>query len=257
MKREWSDQQEAGRDTAAWAGGSAAPLLEEDTGGEEGDALYRRLAAPFATTFRDQRGGIELEYITGEQCVSRLNQVLSPTGWSFVVREHGRDPEADEVWVLGELTVHLGGQTATRQQFGSQKIRRAPTTNSPVDLGFDLKAAATDALKKCASLIGVGLYLARKTEGPSVAERGVPSASYAVGAPAGESAGRAEAGARSETRGERLVCETCGQELSEIRFRDGTAWLPSQLASLGRRKHGRVLCMEHYRQANNARRGTS
>ena len=38
------------------------------------------------------------------------------------------------------------------------------------------------------------------------------------------------------------------------RFRDGTAWLPVQLASLGRRKHGQVLCMDHYRQANEARR---
>ncbi|MBX5492672.1 MAG: hypothetical protein IRZ14_16095 [Chloroflexi bacterium] len=50
------------------------------------------------------------------------------------------------------------------------------------------------------------------------------------------------------------MCEACGRELGEIRFRDGTAWLPAQLASLGLRKHGRVLCMEHYRQANEARR---
>jgi len=55
-------------------------------------------------------------------------------------------------------------------------------------------------------------------------------------------------------RGERLCCESCQQELGEIRFRDGTASLPAQLASLGRRKHGRVLCMDHYRQANEARR---
>src|SRR6476619_6890922 len=78
--------------------------------------LYERLAAPFETTFRDQRGGVELEYITGEQCVSRLNQVLGPLGWSFVVREHGPNAEADEIWVLGELTVTIEGVTATRQQ---------------------------------------------------------------------------------------------------------------------------------------------
>jgi hypothetical protein len=53
---------------------------------------------------------------------------------------------------------------------------------------------------------------------------------------------------------EALVCETCGLELGEIRFRDGTAWLPAQLASLSQRKHGRVLCMDHYREANEARR---
>jgi hypothetical protein len=191
--------------------------------------VYQRLAAPFESTFRDLRGGVELEYITGEQCVSRLNQVLGPLGWSFVVREHGLNAEADEMWVLGELTVTLDGVTATRQQFGSQKIKRARQTGSPLDIGFDLKGATTDALKKCASLIGVGLYLSRK-EAPA-----------------------AEAVAPGDT-GERLTCEKCGQELAEIRFRDGTAWLPVQLASLGRRKHGQVLCMDHYRQANEARR---
>src|SRR3954466_13392756 len=77
--------------------------------------VYQRLAAPFETTFRDQRGGIDLEYITGEQCVSRLNQVLGPLAWSFVVREHGLNAEADEMWVLGELTVTIDGITATRQ----------------------------------------------------------------------------------------------------------------------------------------------
>jgi len=190
---------------------------------------YQRLAAPFETTFRDLRGGVELEYITGEQCVSRLNQVLGPLGWSFVVREHGLNAEADEIWVLGELTVTLDGVTATRQQFGSQKIKRARQTGNPLDIGFDLKGATTDALKKCASLVGVGLYLSRK-EAPA-----------------------AEAALPGDT-GERLNCEKCGQELAEIRFRDGTAWLPVQLASLGRRKHGQVLCMDHYRQANDARR---
>jgi hypothetical protein len=191
--------------------------------------VYQRLAAPFETTFRDQRGGVELKYITGEQCVSRLNQVLGPAGWSFVVREHGMNAEADEIWVLGELTVSIDGVAATRQQFGSQKIKRARQTSNPLDIGFDLKGATTDALKKCASLVGVGLYLSRK-EAPA-----------------------AEAVASGDT-GERLTCEKCGQELAEIRFRDGTAWLPVQLASLGRRKHGQVLCMDHYRQANEARR---
>jgi len=191
--------------------------------------IYQRLAAPFDSTFRDQRGGVDLEYITGEQCVSRLNQVLGPVGWSFVVREHGINAEADEAWVLGELTITLDGATATRQQFGSQKIKRARQSGTPLDIGFDLKGAATDALKKCASLVGVGLYLSRK-EAPA-----------------------AEVGGGSDV-GDRLACETCGQELGEIRFRDGTAWMPMQLASLGRRKHGRVLCMDHYRQANEARR---
>jgi len=192
--------------------------------------VYQQLAAPFESTFRDQRGGVDLEYITGEQCVTRLNQVLGPAGWSFTVREHGVNAEADEVWVLGELAVTIDGQVAVRQQFGSQRIKRNRAAGTPLDVGFDLKGATTDALKKCASLIGVGLYLSRKE--PTATE---PTAA------GGEA-------------GDKLVCDTCHQELGEIRFRDGTAWMPAQLASLGRRKHGRVLCMDHYRQANEARR---
>jgi len=55
---------------------------------------------------------------------------------------------------------------------------------------------------------------------------------------------------------EPLACADCGAELKETRFRDGTVWPPAQLAGYGRRKHGRVLCMDHYRAANDApRRG--
>ena len=53
---------------------------------------------------------------------------------------------------------------------------------------------------------------------------------------------------------EPLSREECGKELGKIHFRDGTARLPVQLARLGRRKHRRMLCMDHYRQANDARR---
>jgi hypothetical protein len=223
--------QETGRLAAlATPAATATPALSSVPRSRPDDEVYQELAAPFDSTFRDQRGGVDLEYITGEQCVSRLNQVLGPAGWSFTVREHGLNAEADEVWVLGELTVVLEGQTAVRQQFGSQRVKRHRTSGTPLDVGFDLKGATTDALKKCASLVGVGLYLSRKEPAPTDSPP-----------PDGE-------------RGERLCCETCQQELGEIRFRDGTAWLPAQLASLGRRKHGRVLCMDHYRQANEARR---
>ena len=51
---------------------------------------------------------------------------------------------------------HVDGRTVTRQQFGSQKVKRSRSSGTPLDIGFDLKGAATDALKKCASLVGVG-----------------------------------------------------------------------------------------------------
>ncbi len=49
-------------------------------------------------------------------------------------------------------------------------------------------------------------------------------------------------------------CEECGELLTPIRFKDGTVWYPAQLATFGRRKHSRILCMSHYRAANAANR---
>lgn len=121
--------------------------------------VYTQLTAPFAQTFK--KPGSNLDYITGEQVTSRLNEVLGWDGWNFRVIEHGYDESADELWCLGELTV---GPTI-RNQFGSQKpnrYSRGDNAGKIIDLGFDLKGAATDALKKCASLIGVGLYLHEK-----------------------------------------------------------------------------------------------
>lgn len=130
------------------------------------EEAYAALSAPFEQTFSDVRGGVSLTYITGEQVVSRLNEVLTITGWSFHILEHGINESADEAWVLADLTVKLGDEHITRQQFGSQKIKRSRQTGMPLDLGFDLKGATTDALKKCAQGVGVGLYLSKRENKP-------------------------------------------------------------------------------------------
>jgi hypothetical protein len=44
-------------------------------------------------------------------------------------------------------------------QFGSSKITRTEDTNEIISLADDLKAAGTDSLKKCATMLGVRLYL--------------------------------------------------------------------------------------------------
>jgi hypothetical protein len=208
-----------------------------------GDELYGKLAAPFDVTFRDVRGGVELEYVTGEQVTTRLNDELGFMNWSFRILEHGIHAEADECWALGELavTANEGRTIVRRQQFGSQKIKRSRSSGLPMDIGFDLKGAATDALKKCASLVGVGLYLWHK-EPPAVRERPPQGGNGQQGQPE-------PGGAPSE-----LICEECNEPLTATRFKDGTNWEPPQLAVFGRRKHNRVLCMTHYREANQAKR---
>ena len=230
------------------------------SGGPVEAALYARLAAPFEVTFRDLRGGVELEYITGEQATTRLNETLGFLNWSFRIVEHGIHPEADECWALGELTVTLDGRTVTRQQFGSQKVKRSRSSGVPLDIGFDLKGAATDALKKCASLIGVALYLWKKEPPAGLGNGGQPNAgagqhtANGVGGAGGMHLVGGSNGAGSGMDIDALTCEECGEPLTETRFKDGTNWPPAQLAVFGRRKHSRILCMSHYREANQAKR---
>jgi hypothetical protein len=221
--------------------------------------LYAKLATPFDLTFRDLRGGVELEYITGEQAVTRLNETLGVANWSYRVLEHGIHAEADECWVLGELTATIDDKLVTRQQFGSQKVKRSRASGTPLDIGFDLKGAATDALKKCASLLGVALYLWKKEPLPERAAAGGPNGAGANGAGMHGSGTNGIGltsipGGALPSPGEQLNCEECGEPLTETRFKDGTNWAPTQLAVFGRRKHSKVLCMTHYREANQAKR---
>jgi hypothetical protein len=118
------------------------------------NGVYQRLAERFPAAAHKTRkqGGRDLTYVTGEMVISRLNEALGWQNWSFrVVREGATDVEA---WVLGELTVTIDGQTITRQHYGNQDLSRGQ--HATTDL---YKSAATDAIKKAATTIGIGLYL--------------------------------------------------------------------------------------------------
>lgn len=230
---------------------SEQTVTEQNGNGVYFADVYEKLAAPFDETFKDVRGGVELEYVTGEQVIRRLNETLGVAGWSFTIREHGINPEADEAWVLARLEANFGGTMVVREQFGSQKIKRSRASGVPLDIGFDLKGAATDALKKCAMQLGVGLYLSKKEQPVHNGNGHGSNGSAGFGRPS-QDGGSAFGGVESE--GGPLLCADCGKELTETRFRDGTVWPAAQLAGYGRRKHNRVLCMEHYRAANEARR---
>jgi hypothetical protein len=124
--------------------------------------LYQQLTAPFEHYQHDKRSGAEFDYITGEQCLTRLNTVFGVGGWYFKVVTREIVPEADEVLVEGEMGAYIDGQWVVRTQFGSQKLKRGRETGKILDVGFDFKGAATDCIKKCASLFGVALHLYEK-----------------------------------------------------------------------------------------------
>jgi len=108
---------------------------------------------------RKGRKGKMLDYVETHAVIARLNEAFDGE-WSFQVSTYWK--EDDEVIVLAMLCA--GG--ATKQQFGSSAITREREGGKPLSIGDDLKAAASDALKKCATAFGVALELYGAAEPP-------------------------------------------------------------------------------------------
>jgi hypothetical protein len=99
-----------------------------------------------------------LDYIPGHKVIERLNQVFDYK-WSFQVVEKIINSEIGHISVLGRLTVQQEGFTVIKEQWGGCVVAAYRDTGSPIALFDDLKIASTDALKKCATLLGIALYL--------------------------------------------------------------------------------------------------
>ena len=116
--------------------------------------LLEKPFSPDQIKQREGNFGRMLDYIEGHTIIQRLNDAFDAK-WSFRIISHEIVKEVDEVLVLGELKAF----DIVKSQFGSSKIKRTRETGEIISLADDLKAAATDALKKTATLLGVGLQL--------------------------------------------------------------------------------------------------
>jgi hypothetical protein len=96
--------------------------------------------------------GEELDYVETADVIRRLNQAFDGE-WSFEIVEYQQ--LFDEVIVLGKLTA----QGISKSQFGSHKITKSKRDGEAVNIGYDLKSAASDCLKKCSTHLGVALHL--------------------------------------------------------------------------------------------------
>jgi hypothetical protein len=75
--------------------------------------------------------------------------------WSFEIIRHEIVEDKGEIVVLGKLNT----DGVVKSQFGSSGITRAVETGEIISLADDLKAGATDSLKKCATLLEAGIHL--------------------------------------------------------------------------------------------------
>jgi hypothetical protein len=114
--------------------------------------LLEQAFGPEEIKQRDGSFGQTLAYVSGHTVIQRLNDAFE-SAWSFEIVSH--EIHKDEVIVIGKLTA----EGIIKSQFGSSRITRARETGEMVSLADDLKSAATDALKKCSTLLGIGLHL--------------------------------------------------------------------------------------------------
>lgn len=103
---------------------------------------------------RPGKGGGQWHFVTGVYTKKVLNYVFGWL-WDFQIIDKGR--EENQVWVQGRLTIKNEKLVPiiVKEQFGGADVKFKKGTKQMLDYPNDLKAAATDALKKCASEIGI------------------------------------------------------------------------------------------------------
>ena len=143
----------------AVARGDRQKLLLQTLSEAQVDFLLQRTPKNEIKT-RQGRGGLQFSYVEHGYVTERLNLVFG-FNWDFEVTD--KQILEDEVIVEAKLTVRTpGGQTIVKTQFGGADIKRHASgakSGRPLSIADDYKAAASDALKKCASLLGIGLDL--------------------------------------------------------------------------------------------------
>ena len=107
---------------------------------------------------RPAKGGGTWDYVAGSYVTQVLNSLFG-FNWSFEVltsmQEALATANTGTVVVQGRLKVKIGDEWITKEQYGRKEVAYKKGTETPLDFGNDMKAAATDAKKKCASELGL------------------------------------------------------------------------------------------------------
>lgn len=110
---------------------------------------------------RPAKGGSTWKYVKSADVILALNTTFGGF-WDFsIITDEATALEmavkTKSVVVRGRLTITnpSTGVSVTREQYGRKDVAFKKGTNEPMDFGNDMKAAASDALKKCASQFGL------------------------------------------------------------------------------------------------------
>jgi hypothetical protein len=126
-------------------------LTDSALNGKQLSLILKRTPEKYVKT-RPAKGGGQWKYVSGGYVKKCLNLMFG-FQWSFEILE--QMIMHNEAIVKGKLTIQSNGQTIVKMQFGNKDIMYKKGTEIPLSIGNDLKAAATDCLKKCAAEIGI------------------------------------------------------------------------------------------------------
>ena len=130
--------------------------------GKQLKVLLKRTPKQYIKT-RPAKGGGNWEYVTGGYVKKCLNLMFG-WDWDFEIIDEKILIEAKEVIVKGKLTCRSNGKTIVKMQYGNKDIIFRKGTTIPLSIGNDMKSASTDALKKCASEIGIASDIYNKED---------------------------------------------------------------------------------------------
>jgi hypothetical protein len=122
------------------------------------------LAAPFTGADLKQRpgrGGMTFTYADARAVAQRLDDVLGITGWNFESVVVDSTAKA----IKGTLTIRVDGVASTKEDYG---YPNGGQSDEP------LKEASSDALRRCAALLGVGRSLYSSGTGTSLSVAPTP-----------------------------------------------------------------------------------
>lgn len=149
---------------------SELSLVKDNTLNEHQLAqILKRTPAQYVKK-RPAKGGGMWEYVTGGYVRKVLNLMFG-WDWDFEILEHAII--GNEAVVKGRLTCRTNGKQIVKTQFGNKEIIFKKQTQDEIakgldkvalSVGNDLKAAATDALKKCAAEIGIAADIYNKED---------------------------------------------------------------------------------------------
>jgi len=106
---------------------------------------------------RKGRGGQIFDFLPHEEVTRILNNAFGHA-WTTEVKQFGII-EGAETWVLLRLTIRTEHGDIYKEQFGQQDYLKNKQGEIVMSTGDCLKGAVSDALTKCASLLGIGLDL--------------------------------------------------------------------------------------------------